>query len=117
VLRNSAETRARIVEAATAEFAQFGCAGGRIDRIAARAQVNKQLIYAHFQDKHALFDHVAQLAAASLAATTPAAVLEPGLSLIRLCTSRAARIRYRPEHIRLLLWQALEADPAWPGGV
>jgi AcrR family transcriptional regulator len=54
--RDSAATRKRILDAATAEFARFGLAGARVDRIAERAEANKQLIYAYFGNKEKLFD-------------------------------------------------------------
>lgn len=57
--RDATETKRRIFEAATNEFAQHGIAGARIDRIAHAARANKQLIYAYFGKKHALFDAVA----------------------------------------------------------
>lgn len=57
--RDSESTRGRIFDAAFAEFARNGFAGARIDRIAEAACANKQLIYAHFGSKQALFDHVA----------------------------------------------------------
>jgi AcrR family transcriptional regulator len=57
--RDSESTRGRIFDAAFAEFARAGFAGARVDRIAAAARANKQLIYAHFGSKKALFDHVA----------------------------------------------------------
>src|SRR5262245_49810633 len=49
-------TKQRILEAAIAEFAALGEAGARIDRIAAAASANKQLIYAYFGSKQELFD-------------------------------------------------------------
>jgi len=56
--RDSAATKQRILDAATAEFAEYGLAGARVDRIAARAGANKQLIYAYFGSKEGLFDSV-----------------------------------------------------------
>lgn len=53
--RDAEATRRRILEAATAEFAAFGLAGARVDRIAAEAASNKQLIYQYFGSKEALF--------------------------------------------------------------
>lgn len=53
--RDAEATRRRILEAATAEFAQHGLAGGRVDRIAAEAGSNKQLIYQYFGSKEGLF--------------------------------------------------------------
>jgi AcrR family transcriptional regulator len=56
--RDAEDTKRRIFEAATAEFADHGIAGARIDRIAAAAKANKQLIYAYFGSKRELFDAV-----------------------------------------------------------
>jgi AcrR family transcriptional regulator len=54
--RNSAATKQRLLEAASEEFSAHGIAGARVDRIAAAAQANKQLIYAYFGSKDGLFD-------------------------------------------------------------
>ena len=53
-----ASTKARILRAATAEFAAHGLAGARVDRIATAAGVNKERIYAHIGDKVVLFSAV-----------------------------------------------------------
>ena len=57
-IRDSAATRRRILEAATAEFASYGLAGARVDRIAEAAQANKNLIYTYFGNKDQLFSAV-----------------------------------------------------------
>jgi AcrR family transcriptional regulator len=57
--RDPEETKRRIFDAARAEFAEHGIAGARIDRIAASAKANKQLIYAYFGNKRVLFEIVA----------------------------------------------------------
>jgi AcrR family transcriptional regulator len=51
-------TREKIFEVATGEFARKGYAGARIEEIAALAGINKQRIYAYFQDKEGLFIEV-----------------------------------------------------------
>lgn len=56
--RNAEQTKQRIFDAATAEFSAHGVAGARVDRIAAAAKANKQLIYAHFGSKRGLFEAV-----------------------------------------------------------
>ncbi|MCU1528804.1 MAG: hypothetical protein JWP75_2567 [Frondihabitans sp.] len=56
--RNAEQTKARLLKAASAEFAAYGIAGARIDRIADAAATNKQMIYAYFGNKAALFDTV-----------------------------------------------------------
>ena len=53
--RNPARTRQAIIEAATLEFAEFGIGGARIDAIAARAGLNKRLLYYYFGNKDDLF--------------------------------------------------------------
>jgi TetR/AcrR family transcriptional regulator len=53
--RDPAATRQKLLAAARREFAQSGLAGARVDEIAARAGVNKQLVYHYFGDKDALY--------------------------------------------------------------
>jgi TetR/AcrR family transcriptional regulator len=49
--RDAFATRERLLDAATLVFAERGFAGARVDEIAARAGVNKALIYAYYGDK------------------------------------------------------------------
>jgi TetR/AcrR family transcriptional regulator len=53
--RDPAATRHKLLAAARREFAKNGLAGARVDEIAARAGVNKQLVYHYFGDKDALY--------------------------------------------------------------
>jgi TetR/AcrR family transcriptional regulator len=53
--RDPAATRSKLLTAARREFANSGLAGARVDEIAARAGVNKQLVYHYFGDKDALY--------------------------------------------------------------
>src|ERR1700754_272931 len=53
--RDPAATRRKLLTAARREFASSGLAGARPDDIAARAGVNKQLVYHYFGDKDALY--------------------------------------------------------------
>ena len=53
--RDPERTRARLLDAALAEFAAHGRAGARTSAIAARAGVNKQLISHHFGGKDGLY--------------------------------------------------------------
>jgi TetR/AcrR family transcriptional regulator len=53
--RDPAATRRKLLAAARREFADSGLAGARVDEIAARAGVNKQLVYHYFGDKDALY--------------------------------------------------------------
>jgi TetR/AcrR family transcriptional regulator len=53
--RDPAATRQKLLTAARHEFAKSGLAGARVDEIAGRAGVNKQLVYHYFGDKDALY--------------------------------------------------------------
>lgn len=54
--RNSElDPRARILAAAAEVFAEIGYAGARVDEIAARAGVNKAMLYYHVGDKDKLY--------------------------------------------------------------
>jgi TetR/AcrR family transcriptional regulator len=57
-IRDAVRTRKKIVEAARKEFAARGYAGARIDGIARRAKLTKQLLYHYFPSKAALFDEI-----------------------------------------------------------
>ena len=56
--RDPEQTRARILEAARAEFARHGLGGARVDRIAASAGANKRMLYYYFGNKDDLFQAV-----------------------------------------------------------
>ena len=56
--RDPERTRQAILSAATRELAAVGVAGARVDRIAARASVNKRMIYHYFGNKAGLCDAV-----------------------------------------------------------
>jgi AcrR family transcriptional regulator len=55
---DSEATRQRLLDAATAEFAAYGIAGARVDRIAEAAKSNKAQIYHYFGSKDGLFNAV-----------------------------------------------------------
>ncbi len=49
------DSKARLLAAAAADFAERGYAGASVDRIARHAHVNKAMIYYHFRSKAALY--------------------------------------------------------------
>src|SRR4051812_22183478 len=53
--KNPERTRANIIEIATAEFAERGLSGARVDRIAERTQTSKRMLYYYFGDKEGLY--------------------------------------------------------------
>jgi AcrR family transcriptional regulator len=64
--RDPEGTRARILAAATREFARYGLGGARVDRIAASADANKRMLYYYFGDKDDLFLAVLEKAYADI---------------------------------------------------
>jgi len=53
--RDPARTRERILTHATAEFARRGFDGARVDRIAAKCKLSKNMLYYYFASKEGLF--------------------------------------------------------------
>ncbi len=108
--RDPAATQARILSAATAEFAEHGLEGARYDRIAARAPANKERIYAYFGDKQQLFASVLEDQMPRFAAAH--AIAEPD----RIAALAGELFDFHadnPELTRMVLWEALTygSDP------
>ncbi len=100
----AADTRARILAAATGEFAERGLAGGRVDRIAAAADANKERIYAYFGSKEGLFDATVEAIVEELLDAVPFDALDlPGYA-VRLYDFTLDH----PDLVRLALWYSLE---------
>ncbi|MFE6825329.1 TetR family transcriptional regulator [Streptomyces sp. NPDC057690] len=102
--RDPEATRARIFDAAVAEFSRHGIAGARIDRIAAEAKANKQLIYAYFGNKAELFSQVLGRRMLDLAAAVPVDPDDIEGWLDRVMDYHGAH----PELLRLLYWEGIE---------
>lgn len=107
-MRDAEATKRRLLQAATVEFARYGIAGARVDRIAEASGCNKQSIYAHFSSKEGLFDAVYE---AMVIETVSSVVLDatdlPGYAA-RLFDWYADH----PEVLRLATWQQLERGSA-----
>ncbi|WP_340377767.1 TetR family transcriptional regulator [Streptomyces sp. SS7] len=102
--RDPEATKGRIFDAAVAEFARYGVAGARIDRIAAGAKANKQLIYAYFGNKAELFTRVLEKAMLDLAIAVPVDADDIEGWIDRVMDYHVAH----PEVLRLLFWEGLE---------
>lgn len=100
-------TRRRILDAATAEFAQHGIAGARVDRIAEAARTNKAQLYAYFGSKDALFDTVFDASIEHILDVVPIGAADLADWAVRLYDEYLAR----PDHIRLATWARLERRP------
>jgi len=107
--RDADATKRRLVDAATQEFAAYGIAGARVDRIAATARSNKAQIYHYFGSKDALFD----AAFADMAADTMNEVPIDVSDLAEYAGRLFDSYQRRPWVRRLVTWYLLErADGA-----
>ena len=70
--RANGTTRERLLAAAAAEFAARGFDGAKVDRIAARARINKAMLYYHFQSKAALYREILRQMFGAIAAAVTA---------------------------------------------
>jgi AcrR family transcriptional regulator len=103
-------TRRRLLDAAYAEFAQYGIAGARVDRIGAAAGSNKAQIYHYFGSKTRLFDAVCELAIQQMEAEVPFDPCDLSGYAARLVRLHERR----PEIMRLCTWQRLERTGSAP---
>ncbi|WP_030770664.1 TetR family transcriptional regulator [Streptomyces sp. NRRL F-2664] len=102
--RDSHATKARLLDAAFSEFATYGIAGARVDRIAEAAQANKRLIYVYYGNKEQLFDAVLQRALETGSESVPFDADDlPGYA-----GAVFDHLVERPELMRLVLWKQLE---------
>jgi len=104
----------RIVTAAREEFAKRGFAGARVEQIARRAGVNKQLLFYYYHSKRGLFQAVLGQAAGELEGALAALASPAGRPLERLHHALAAQFEFLARHPDLvaLLTQAGRVDLA-----
>lgn len=103
--RDPEQTRARILEAAKAEFARAGLGGARVDRIAELAGVNKRMLYYYFGSKDDLFRAVLEAAYAHIRDSEKALHLEavePQEAIRRLVAFSWQYHLQNPEFLTLL---------------
>ncbi|WP_116244213.1 TetR/AcrR family transcriptional regulator [Nocardiopsis sp. FIRDI 009] len=105
-------TRALLLNAARREFTAHGISGARVDRIAERAGVNKQRIYAYFGSKEKLFERVIEGARQELAEVVSLDDTGPAEYVRHVHEYH----RDHPDLLRLLLWESLYyGDRRLPG--
>jgi len=90
-----------IITAAREEYANRGFAGARVDQIARRAGVNKQLLFYYYHSKRGLFHAVLTQAAGELEAALTALALPTGRPLDRLRLALAAQFDFLARHPEL----------------
>lgn len=106
-------TREKIIEAARHEFAEYGQAGARVERIALTAGVNKAMIYYHFHSKELLYRDVVKSFFAKvmmeLRTRTAAGSTLPDFLLGALET-HISIYHNHPEFLRILLRELANPD-------
>jgi AcrR family transcriptional regulator len=104
----------RIGAAARDEFARRGFAGARMERIAAAAGVNKQLLFYYYHSKRGLFQTILKRGVSELETSLTALPTTPGKPLERLRDMLAALFEFLDRHPQLvaLLSHAERLDAA-----
>jgi len=103
------KTKTLLLDAATAEFSDFGLAGARVDRIATTAGVNKERIYQYFGKKDELFGIV--LARQLAAVMDEVSITGEGIDAVVGYAGRVFDYQVaHPELARLTFWEGLERD-------
>jgi TetR/AcrR family transcriptional regulator len=103
--RDPVATRKKLLAAARHEFARSGLAGARVDEIANRAGVNKQLVYHYFGDKDALYGAVLEWVYEEIRAQERKLNLEglpPDRAIRKLIESSFDHLALHPDFIVLL---------------
>ena len=102
--RDGQATRARILEAATQEFAAHGFAGARVERIVEEARCNMRMIYHHFGSKEALYIAVLEAVYEDLRSQErdlDLDALDPKAAMERLILFTFDHFRTHPTFVRL----------------
>ncbi|MFD6391131.1 TetR family transcriptional regulator [Nocardia sp. NPDC060259] len=106
-------TRERILAAAKAEFAEFGIAGARINRIAAAANASKDRLYAYFPGKNELYVAVTERWTSQTAVETALSADDLPAYVGRLFDHFVAH----PDNARLQAWSDLEPAGTFFGAI
>jgi AcrR family transcriptional regulator len=103
--RDAEATRARILAAATKEFARYGLAGARGDRVARAARSSERMVYYYFGSKEKLFRAVLEASYLSLQQAERSVHLddlEPARALDEFCRFVWRYYLEHPEFIGLV---------------
>ncbi|MBC7152094.1 MAG: TetR family transcriptional regulator [Rhizobium sp.] len=99
------KTRENILEVATAEFAEFGLSGGRVDAIAEKTRTSKRMIYYYYGNKEGLYLAVLEKAyrkIRSLESDLELAGMPPDQALRQLISSTFDHDERNPDFVRLV---------------
>ena len=103
--RDAERTRGEILDTATAEFAERGYDGARVDEIGARTRTTKRMIYYYFGGKKQLYIAVLERAYARIRAAEQAVNvdhLDPVMAIRRISEVTFDHHEANPDFIRLV---------------
>lgn len=101
-------TRQRIIDVATSEFAAYGIAGARVERIVRAARTNKAQLYGYFGSKDGLFDAIFFGSLERIMNVVPIDAADLAGWAVRLYDEYLRR----PDLIRLATWARMERRPS-----
>ncbi|MBB6732086.1 TetR/AcrR family transcriptional regulator [Cohnella zeiphila] len=111
-IRNAERTRGTILQAAKEEFFEKGYTGARIESIAKRAGVNKQLIYHYFKGKDELIKETINETIHEFISSLPSGNLALPANPVHIAEFR---LKLNLEHLRDFLkftaWEAVDEVP------
>ena len=100
----------RILDAAMREFARYGFAGARVERIVSRADVSPRSLYYHFGSKRGLYDAVRErLSSQHFDDFVRGVTTEPLVDRLIANIDVAMTPRWQ-QWARLLMWEALDGS-------
>jgi TetR/AcrR family transcriptional regulator len=117
---NPPDPRNIILDAASVEFAERGFAGARVDEIAARAGVNKAMLYYRVGDKQTLYNAVLMRNFDRVSAALEGAVGASGSARDRLeavITAMVRMVQAHPDHPRIVLREIASGGVNLPSAV
>jgi TetR/AcrR family transcriptional regulator len=106
-------SRQAIFDAALEEFSLEGVAGGRMDRIATSAGVNKALLYYYFKDKETLYGALLDHVFSGLLDTVMQAMdkaTTPGEQIMAWLASHFDYVSHSPSYPRLVQYEMMRAN-------
>ncbi|MDR9855414.1 TetR/AcrR family transcriptional regulator [Paenibacillus sp. VCA1] len=108
-IRNAERTRKSILQAARGEFLEKGYAGTRIESIAQRAGVKKQLIYHYFSSKDQLIMETIE----DLMSDAPPSGLVLPVNPAHIAEFRLdVNLKYLMDFLKFTAWEAIETFPS-----
>ena len=117
--RDREVTQRDILEVATAEFAQHGFHGGRVDEIAAKTRTTKRMIYYYFGSKEQLYVTVLERAYAAIRAAEQELDVDesdPKAAIRRLAELTFDHHESHPDFIRLVSIENVARGEHMKGG-